>query len=114
MSGVGEMIVSSVARRVASKLGDLAVEEATLLWRFKDDVNDIKEKMRDLVAVMQDADDKVRQVGKDGAVARWWLSKVKSVAYDVEDVLDELDAAQLIKNHQPKVLTSTSTYWCFE
>uniref|UniRef100_A0A0E0FYI6 Disease resistance N-terminal domain-containing protein n=1 Tax=Oryza nivara TaxID=4536 RepID=A0A0E0FYI6_ORYNI len=64
MSGVGEMIASSVARRVASKLGDLAVEEATLLWRFKDDVNDMKEKMRDLVAVMQDADDKVRQEEK--------------------------------------------------
>ncbi|EEC72124.1 hypothetical protein OsI_05113 [Oryza sativa Indica Group] len=103
MSGVGEMIASSVARRVASKLGDLAVEEATLLWRFKDDVNDMKEKMRDLVAVMQDADDKVRQVGKDGAVARRWLSKVKSVAYDVEDVLDEFDAAQLIRNHQSKL-----------
>ncbi|XP_052140177.1 putative disease resistance protein RGA3 [Oryza glaberrima] len=103
MSGVGEMIASSVARQVASKLGDLAVEEATLLWRFKDDVNDMKEKMRDLVAVMQDADDKVRQVGKDGAVARRWLAKVKSVAYDVEDVLDEFDAAQLIRNHQSKL-----------
>uniref|UniRef100_A0A0D9YJT0 Peptidase A1 domain-containing protein n=1 Tax=Oryza glumipatula TaxID=40148 RepID=A0A0D9YJT0_9ORYZ len=105
MSGVGEMIASSVARQVASKLGDLAVEEATLLWRFKDDVNDMKEKMRDLVAVMQDADDTVRQVGKDGAVARRWLAKVKSVAYDVEDVLDEFDAAQLIRNHQSKKMT---------
>uniref|UniRef100_J3L7N8 Uncharacterized protein n=1 Tax=Oryza brachyantha TaxID=4533 RepID=J3L7N8_ORYBR len=103
MSGVGEMIVSSVANRVAGRLADLVVEEGTLLWRFKDDVDDMKEKMRDLEAVMQDADDKARQRGKDGAAERRWLTKLKSVAYDIEDVLDEFDAAELIKKHQPKV-----------
>lgn len=114
MSGIGGMIASSVANRVASRLSELVVEEATLLWRFKDDVDDMEEKMRDLEAVIQDVDGKARQGGKDGEAERRWLNKLKSVAYDVEDVLDELDAAQLIKNHQPKVLTSTSTYWCFE
>uniref|UniRef100_A0A0E0JTE7 Peptidase A1 domain-containing protein n=1 Tax=Oryza punctata TaxID=4537 RepID=A0A0E0JTE7_ORYPU len=103
MSGVGEMIASSVANRVTSRLGDLVVEEATLLWRFKDDLDDMEEKMRDLEAVMQDADDKARQGGKDGAAERRWLTKLKSVAYDIEDMLDELNASQLIKNHQPKL-----------
>uniref|UniRef100_A0A0D9VA16 NB-ARC domain-containing protein n=1 Tax=Leersia perrieri TaxID=77586 RepID=A0A0D9VA16_9ORYZ len=103
MSGVGEMIASSVAKRVASRLGDLVVEESSLLWRFKDDVDNMKEKMRDLEAVMQDADDKARQGGKEGAGERRWLTKLKSVAYDIEDVLDELDGAQLIKNHQTKL-----------
>ncbi|KAF0926847.1 hypothetical protein E2562_027431 [Oryza meyeriana var. granulata] len=103
MSGVGEMIASSVANRVGSRLGDLMVEKATLLWRFKDDVDDLKEKMRDLDAVMQDADDKARQRGKDGVAERRWLTKLKSAAYDIEDMLDELDSAQLIKNHQPKL-----------
>lgn len=111
MSGIEAMIASSVANRVASRLSELVVEEASLLWRFKDDVDDMEEKMRDLEAVIQDADGKARQGGE---AERRWLNKLKSVAYDVEDVLDELDAAQLIKNHQPKVLTSTSTYWCFE
>uniref|UniRef100_A0A0E0CCR1 Peptidase A1 domain-containing protein n=1 Tax=Oryza meridionalis TaxID=40149 RepID=A0A0E0CCR1_9ORYZ len=103
MIGIGGMLASSVVNRVASKLGDLAVEDATLLWRFKDDVDDMKEKMIDLEAVMQDADNKVRQGGKDGTATRRWLAKLKSVAYDIEDVLDELDAAHLIKNHQSKL-----------
>uniref|UniRef100_A0A0D3EYF5 Uncharacterized protein n=1 Tax=Oryza barthii TaxID=65489 RepID=A0A0D3EYF5_9ORYZ len=103
MSGIGGMIASSVANRVASRLSELVVEEATLLWRFKDDVDDMEEKMRDLEAVIQDVDGKARQGGKDGEAERRWLNKLKSVAYDVEDVLDELDAAQLIKNHQPKL-----------
>uniref|UniRef100_A0A0E0CCR3 NB-ARC domain-containing protein n=1 Tax=Oryza meridionalis TaxID=40149 RepID=A0A0E0CCR3_9ORYZ len=100
MSGIGAMIASSVANRVASRLSELVVEEASLLWRFKDDMDDMEENMRDLEAVIQDADGKARQGGE---AERRWLNKLKSVAYDVEDVLDELDAAQLIKNHQPKL-----------
>uniref|UniRef100_A0A0D9Y0J7 Uncharacterized protein n=1 Tax=Leersia perrieri TaxID=77586 RepID=A0A0D9Y0J7_9ORYZ len=102
MSGTGEMIGRAVANRIASMISDLVLEEATLLWGFKDDIDGMKESMRDLEALMQDADDKARQGGRDGAAVREWLRKLKSVAYDVEDVLDGLNAAQLIKNSQSK------------
>uniref|UniRef100_A0A0E0F5A3 Disease resistance N-terminal domain-containing protein n=1 Tax=Oryza meridionalis TaxID=40149 RepID=A0A0E0F5A3_9ORYZ len=103
------MIICSVANRVVTKLRDLALEEFTLLWEFKDDVDAMKESMEDLEAVMQDADDKARQGGNDGAVVQRWLTKVKSVAYDIEDVADELDATELIKNHQHKPLNDLNS-----
>uniref|UniRef100_J3L7N7 Uncharacterized protein n=1 Tax=Oryza brachyantha TaxID=4533 RepID=J3L7N7_ORYBR len=102
MSGGGGML-DSVVNRVAGKLWDLVVEEASLLRSFEEDVDDMMETMADLEAVLQDADDRARQGGRDGARVKWWLTKLKSVAYDVEDVLDELDAAQRIKNHQSKL-----------
>ncbi|KAF6997509.1 hypothetical protein CFC21_013724 [Triticum aestivum] len=103
MSGFGEIIASAVGKQIASKLGELATEEATLQWRFKDDVEVMADKMQDLEAVLHDADDRLRRGGRDGEVVGRWLTKFKSVAYDAEDVLDDLDATELLKKSQPKL-----------
>uniref|UniRef100_A0ACD5Y671 Uncharacterized protein n=1 Tax=Avena sativa TaxID=4498 RepID=A0ACD5Y671_AVESA len=103
MGGLGGVIASAVGKQIASKLGEFAAEEITLQWGFRKDVLDMDEKMRDLQAVLLDADDKSRRGGQGGMVFQRWLTKFKRVAYDVEDVLDELDANQLIKKSQPKV-----------
>jgi hypothetical protein len=104
--GMGEiagMLARAVAKNVASKLGGLGKEEATMQWRFKEDVKEMAEKMKDLEALLHDADDQSRRGGSDGQVVGQWLTKFKSVAYDVEDVLDELEAAEVIKESEPKV-----------
>ncbi|CAL4988197.1 unnamed protein product [Urochloa decumbens] len=103
MSGFGEVIASAVGKQILSKLSELAKEEATLQWRFKDDVDDMREKMQDLEAVLHDADDRLRRGGSDGEVVGRWLTKFKCVAYDVEQVLDEVDAAELLRKSQPKL-----------
>ncbi|XP_044983283.1 disease resistance protein RGA2-like isoform X3 [Hordeum vulgare subsp. vulgare] len=103
MSGFGEIIASAVGKQIASKLGEVAAEEATLQWRFKDDVDIMADKMQDLEAVLHDADDRLRRRGRDGEAVGRWLTKFKSVAYDVEDVLDDLDAIELLKKSQPKL-----------
>ncbi|XP_044360032.1 disease resistance protein RGA2-like [Triticum aestivum] len=103
MSGFGEIIASAVGKQVAGKLGELATEEATLQWKFKDDVDVMADKMQDLEAVLHDADDRLRRRGRDGEAVGRWLTKFKSVAYDVEDVLDDLDATELLKKSQPKL-----------
>lgn len=102
MSGFGEIIASAVGKQIVGKLCDLAMEEATLQWTFKDDVDDMAEKMQDLEAVLHDADDRLRR-GRDGEVVGRWLTKFKSVAYDVEDVVDDMDAAELLKKSQSKL-----------
>ncbi|KAF6991866.1 hypothetical protein CFC21_008916 [Triticum aestivum] len=107
MSGFGEIIASAVGKQVAGKLGELATEEATLQWKFKDDVDVMADKMQDLEAVLHDADDRLRRRGRDGEAVGRWLTKFKSVAYDVEDVLDDLDATELLKKSQPKAGTPT-------
>ncbi|XP_047051384.1 putative disease resistance protein RGA3 [Lolium rigidum] len=103
MAEVGAMLASAVGKHIACKLGDLVKDEIALLWGFEEDVEGMREKMEDLEAVMHDADDRMRRGERDGKAVGRWLAKFKSVAYDVEDVLDELDANELINNTQSKV-----------
>lgn len=110
MAEVGGLIATAVGKQISSKLEKLVKEEIALLWGFQDEVEGMDEKMKDLEAVMHDADDRVRRGEKDGEAVGRWLTKFKSVAYDVEDVLDELDANELIKKTQSKVLTHNSLF----
>nr|XP_040258805.1 disease resistance protein RGA2 [Aegilops tauschii subsp. strangulata] len=99
MVGVGEMIASAVVKQVTSRLIKIAGDEIALQWKFKGDVDKMVEKMKDLEAVMHDADNKVSQGGDVGKEVGRWLLKLKSVAYDVEDLLDDLDT----KNNEAKL-----------
>ncbi|XP_048565996.1 disease resistance protein RGA2-like [Triticum urartu] len=103
MVEVAGMIASAVGNQVASKLGELVKDEIALLWGFKDDVDGLREKMEDLQAVLLDADQKMRRGDTEGKAVGRWLAKFKDVAYDVEDVLDDLDATALVEKTQSKV-----------
>ncbi|EMS63888.1 Putative disease resistance protein RGA3 [Triticum urartu] len=99
MVGVGDMIASAVVKQVTSRLIKIAGDEIALQWKFKGDVDKMVDKMKDLEAVMHDADNKVSQGGDVGKKVGRWLLKLKSVAYDVEDLLDDLDT----KNNEAKL-----------
>ncbi|VAI40813.1 unnamed protein product [Triticum turgidum subsp. durum] len=106
MSGLGCAIAVAVAKQIVSKLfvaGEYAAAEVTLQWRYREQVLEMGEKMNDIEAVLGDADERSRRGGEAGGVFQRWLMKFKRVAYDVEDVLDELDADGLISNTQSKV-----------
>ncbi|KAF7076619.1 hypothetical protein CFC21_081245 [Triticum aestivum] len=103
MSVLGAVIAGAVGKQVVTKLGKYAASEITLQWRYREDVLDLGEKMKDLEAVLLDADDKSRRVGEGGRLYQQWLTKLKRVSYDVEDMIDELDANELIKKSQSKV-----------
>ncbi|KQK08445.1 hypothetical protein BRADI_2g41930v3 [Brachypodium distachyon] len=102
MAELGGMIASAVGEQIDSKLSELVKEEVALLWGFRDDVEAMEEKMKDLEALMHDADDRLRRGERDGKAFGRWLMKFKDVVYDVEDVLDELDANELISKTQSK------------
>ncbi|EMS56667.1 hypothetical protein TRIUR3_17635 [Triticum urartu] len=107
MSGLGGVIAGAVAKQIVGKLfagGEYAAAEITLQWRYREDVLEMAEKMKDLEAVLGDADERSRRGGEGGMVFQRWLTKFKRVAYDVEDVLDELDANELISKTQSKVV----------
>lgn len=97
------MIAGAVGKQIVTKLGKYAASEITLQWRYREDVLDLGEKMKDLEAVLLDADDKSRQIGEGGRLYQQWLTKFKRVSYDVEDMIDELEANELIKKSQSKV-----------
>jgi len=99
-------MASAVPELITGKFGELVWDEATLLWSFKDDVGNLKETMDLLQALMHDAD-KRQKNQYEGKTVQLWMKKFKSVAYDVEDLLDKLEAIQLIKQTQSKVLIFT-------
>ncbi|KAF7076594.1 hypothetical protein CFC21_081222 [Triticum aestivum] len=104
MSGLGGVIAGAVGKQIVSKLGEYAASEVSLQWRYREEVLELGEKMKDVEAVLGDADERSRRQGRQGGrVYERWLAKFKRVAYDVEDVLDELDANELISKTQSKV-----------
>ncbi|KAF7069705.1 hypothetical protein CFC21_075294 [Triticum aestivum] len=100
MSMLGSVIAGAVGKQILSKLSS----EITLQCGYREKVLEMEEKMKGVEALLGDADDRSRRQGQGGGrVFQRWLTKFKHAAYDMEDVLDELDANKLINNTQPKV-----------
>lgn len=57
-------------KQLASKLGEVVNEEIALLWGFQDEVEGLEEKMKDLEAVMHDADDRLRRGERDALLGK--------------------------------------------
>lgn len=98
-------MASAVGGLIAGKLAGLAWDEATLMWTFKDDVDRLKRTMVKLQALMRHAH---RREGHDEGerreIRQICMKDFKAAAYDVEDLLDEFEAIELIKQGQSKVL----------
>ncbi|OEL29622.1 hypothetical protein BAE44_0009359 [Dichanthelium oligosanthes] len=91
-------MASAIGGLIAGKLAELGWDEATLVWRFKDDVDGLKRTMGKLQALMHDADRRTSQDGGDRReTVQDWLKDFMATAYDVEDLLDEFEATELIK-----------------
>ncbi|CAN6178449.1 unnamed protein product [Urochloa humidicola] len=102
---------SQIAGKLAGKLAVLVREEATLLWKFKDDVDRLKETMEFVNALMHDADARQASHQDQGERVRvLWMKKFKSVAYDVEDLLDKFEAIQHLQQNQSKIRLFFSSY----
>ncbi|XP_050255792.1 putative disease resistance protein RGA4 [Quercus robur] len=89
---MAETVLSVVAEEILGKLISLATEQISLAWGFKDELT----RLCDSLTMIQDvlADAERRQVS-DQSVMRW-LQRLKDVAYDADDVLDEL-AYEILK-----------------
>uniref|UniRef100_K3ZEG7 Disease resistance N-terminal domain-containing protein n=1 Tax=Setaria italica TaxID=4555 RepID=K3ZEG7_SETIT len=99
-------MATAVAELIAGKLAGLVWDEATLMWSFKDDVDALSWTMVKMKALMRDADRRASQdEGRRGReIVQVLMKDFKSAAYDVEDLLDEFEAIELIKKSQSKVL----------
>ncbi|XP_025806988.1 probable disease resistance protein RPP1 [Panicum hallii] len=97
-------MAGAVAGPIAGRLAALVTDETALLWGFKDDVDSMRKTMEKLQALKQDADRRESlNEGERRETVRVWIKNFKSAAYDVEDLLDELDAIKLMKQNQPKI-----------
>ena len=90
-------------KHVAGKLSQTAWERmGGMLWNFKGDFQNMEDKMVTLQVVLSYADKRSRGRGTDDdALAQHWLKKYKSVAYDIEDAMDELEGNATIWKRSP-------------
>ena len=83
---MAEAIVTAVAKGILGNLIPLVTDQIGLAWGFKDELTRLRENVEMVQAVLADAEK--RQVGEERV--RLWLQRIKDVAYDADDVLNEL------------------------
>ncbi|XP_030940106.1 putative disease resistance protein RGA1 [Quercus lobata] len=83
---MAEAIVADVAKGILGNLILLVTYQIGLAWGFKDELTRLRDSAEMIQAVLADAER--RQVGEERV--KLWLQRLKNVAYDADDVLDEL------------------------
>ncbi|XP_052484272.1 putative disease resistance protein RGA3 [Gossypium raimondii] len=83
---MAEAFVSAVVGEVASKAASVAVEMISLGWGFKDDMQRLGNSLEMIGAFLQDAEGNQKQMNS----VKLWLKRLRDVAYEADDVLDEI------------------------
>ncbi|XP_031256155.1 disease resistance protein RPP13-like [Pistacia vera] len=78
-------MVDAVVSFVLEKLGDYLIREAIFLGGVRSEAESLKKDLEWLLCFIKDAEEK--QV--DHPLIRQWVSDIRDIAYDCEDVLDE-------------------------
>uniref|UniRef100_A0A7N2MTW2 Uncharacterized protein n=1 Tax=Quercus lobata TaxID=97700 RepID=A0A7N2MTW2_QUELO len=80
-----EAIVTEFAKGILGNLLTLVTDQIGLAWGFEDELRRLRENVEMVQALLADAEK--RQVEEESV--RLWLQRLKDVAYDADDVLDE-------------------------
>ena len=83
---MAEANVTEVAKGILGNLIRLVTDQIGLAWGFKDELTRLRESIETVQAVLADAEK--RQVREESV--RLWLQRIEDVAYDADDVLDDL------------------------
>ncbi|KAM3750137.1 hypothetical protein ACB098_04G014600 [Castanea mollissima] len=83
---MAEAIVTEFAKGILGNLITLVTDQIGLAWGFKDELTWLRDSVEMVQAVLADAEK--RQVREESV--RLWLQRLEKVAYDADDVLDEL------------------------
>ncbi|XP_043693318.1 disease resistance protein RGA2-like [Telopea speciosissima] len=82
---MAEAILTDLATKILEGLGSLLIQEIGLASGVKKELSKLKDSLSTINAILLDAETK----GSMSHAVRDWLRKLKEVAYDAEDVLDE-------------------------
>ena len=80
------MAEAIVTKEILSKVIPLVTEQISLAWGFKEDLTRLRRSVEMIQGVLADAE---RKQVTDQSV-RSWLQRLQDVAYDADDVMDEL------------------------
>ncbi|TVU00842.1 hypothetical protein EJB05_53690 [Eragrostis curvula] len=84
-----EMLVAAAVNQVARKINDvigIAQGDVKLCCSFSDDLESIKDTLVYLEDLLKNAEN--NSFGSERANLRHWLGQIKSLAYDIEDIVD--------------------------
>ncbi|XP_052882056.1 putative disease resistance protein RGA3 [Gossypium arboreum] len=83
---MAEAFVSAVVGEVASKAASVAVEMISLGWGFKDEMQTLGNSLEMIGTFLQDAEGNQKQMNS----VKLWLKRLRDVAYEADEVLDEI------------------------
>ena len=82
---MADILLSALMKSVVGNLNSLVLKEFGIAWGLRTELDNLRSTLSTIDAVLQDAEEKQ---WNDKPV-RNWLGKLKDVAYDADDVLDE-------------------------
>ncbi|XP_077215786.1 putative disease resistance protein RGA3 [Tasmannia lanceolata] len=100
--GMEDLLLSPLVKTIVGKLMDSVIQEITLLWGVDEEVENLSSTLSALQAVLQDAEE--QQVSSNAV--KDWLRKLKGVAYDADDVVDEFTTEVLRSKLERNMQTS--------
>ncbi|XP_031249785.1 putative disease resistance RPP13-like protein 3 isoform X2 [Pistacia vera] len=105
-------MVDAVVSYVVHKLGDYIIQEAVFLRDVRDEVQLLKNELEWMQCFIKDAEEK--QV--EDAMIRKWVSDIRDIAYDTEDVLDnfmlKIDHGKTPSRDRPALFALIRKYSC--
>ncbi|KAJ0965244.1 hypothetical protein J5N97_026382 [Dioscorea zingiberensis] len=95
-------MADSIVSFVVAKLGDLIAQEIVFLQEVADRLRSLRDEFQWMQAFLKDADGSIKRGNER---AKLWVSQVRDVAYDAEDIID----TYIYKIHQQRRRSSTLT-----
>ena len=86
-----EAIASSIIEPPVKVIAENAGQELRLVTGVNKEVKNLERNLKDIQFVLEDAEQK--QIAQKSI--KFWIERLKEVAYDMEDVLDEWNTAIL-------------------
>ncbi|XP_077230017.1 putative disease resistance protein RGA4 isoform X2 [Tasmannia lanceolata] len=98
---MAQLFVSPLLSALSGILKDPAIQEIKLLWGVEKELEKLENTVTVIQDVLEDAEEKQfhsKAVGK-------WLVKLRDVAYDADDILDEVATEALLSTFKYGVQT---------
>ncbi|XP_077237387.1 putative disease resistance protein RGA3 [Tasmannia lanceolata] len=86
MAEIAKVSVSPVLDALIVNLKESALQEIKSIWGFEDEL----EKLESAVTIIQDMVEDAEEKQVSSKAVRKWLGKLKNIAYDADDILDDV------------------------
>ncbi|KAM6568284.1 hypothetical protein CsatB_016269 [Cannabis sativa] len=88
---MAELILSPIAEKIIGGLGSEAVKQISLVWGVEDELEDLKETISTIQAVLLDAE---RKQSHNNQVKNW-LQRLSTVVFKADDLMDDFNTEAL-------------------